>query len=189
MQNKFVLAFCFFIILSCSNESESNDSEPSSTNNNGTVEIYLINSLDDSRGYCLDIVGYKENANVNKGLQSHSCYSYQGQISIDQGFDKGKISEKEFYIPHFKVCMEADSIQESSSLEVKTCDKNEKQKFILQTNGKINPESNLNLCLTVSKNSREGGGGTPVHLIRDLSLQICDESLSAYQKWGTRKSN
>ncbi|MBT7623754.1 MAG: hypothetical protein HN595_04425, partial [Flavobacteriaceae bacterium] len=51
MQNKFVLAFCFFIILSCSNESESNDSEPSSTNNNGTVEIYLINSLDDSRGY------------------------------------------------------------------------------------------------------------------------------------------
>ena len=189
MQNKFVLAFCFFIILSCSNESESNDSEPSSTNNSGTVEIYLINSLDDSRGYCLDIVGYKESANVNKGLQSHSCYSYQGQISIDQGFDKGKISEKEFYIPYFKVCMEAESIQESSSLDLKTCDKNEKQKFILQTNGKINPESNLNLCLTVSKNSREGGGGTPVHLIRDLSLQICDESLSAYQKWGTRKSN
>ena len=85
--------------------------------------------------------------------------------------------------------MEAESIQESSGLDLKTCDKNEKQKFILQTNGQINPESNLNLCLTVSKNSREGGGGTPVHLIRDLSLQICNESLSAYQKWGTRKSN
>ena len=68
-------------------------------------------------------------------------------------------------------------------------DKNEKQKFVLQSSGKINPESNLNLCLTVSSISREGGGGNPVHLIRDLSLQTCDESLSSFQKWGTRTIN
>ena len=85
--------------------------------------------------------------------------------------------------------MQAQKIQESSSIDLKACDKNENQKFILQANGEINPESNLNLCLTASKSFREGGGGSPVHLIRDLSLEICDESLISYQKWGTRKSN
>ena len=51
------------------------------------------------------IIGYKDDANVSKGLQSHSCYSYQGQISVDQGFDSARISQKEFYIPHFKVVL------------------------------------------------------------------------------------
>jgi len=183
----FVLFFSLFIV-NCSNSTETvkNINTP---NVSSPVEIYLIDSLDDSRKYCLDILGYKDSADINKGLQSHSCYSYQGAVSIDQGFDKELISEKEFYIPHFKVCMEAENIEESSGLALKTCDKNEKQKFILQSSGKINPESNLNLCLTVSSNSREGGGGNPVHLIRDLSLQTCDESLSSFQNWGTRTIN
>ena len=176
------------LLVSCGSESTTTEG----INNSKVsfpVEIYLTNTLNDSRGYCLDIIGYKDDANVSKGLQSHSCYSYQGQISVDQGFDSARISQKEFYIPHFKVCMQAQKIQESSSIDLKACDKNENQKFILQTNGEINPESNLNLCLTASKSFREGGGGSPVHLIRDLSLEICDESLISYQKWGTRKSN
>lgn len=174
-------------IISCNSESQQNDVQPTPIQE--TVEVYLLNNLNDSRGYCIDMMGYKTNADVNKSLQAHSCYSYQGGISVDQGFDKGKISLEEFYIPHFKVCMEAENIEESSGLALKTCDKNEKQKFILQSSGKINPESNLNLCLTVSSSSREGGGGNPVHLIRDLSLQTCDESLSSFQNWGTRTIN
>ena len=166
------------LFISCNNQSNEND-EPIPKQQ--TVEIYLLNTLNDSRGYCLDIIGYKDDANVSKGLQSHSCYSYQGQISVDQGFDSERISQKEFYIPHFKVCMQAQKIQESSSIDLKACDKNENQKFILQTNGEINPESNLNLCLTVSKTFREGGGGSPVHLIRDLSLLACGGSFSTRQ--------
>ena len=154
-----------------------------------TVEVYLLNKLNDSRGYCIDIQGHKTNADVNKGLQSHSCYSYQGEISVDQSFDKFKISENEFYIPYFKVCMEAEKIEESSSLLLNTCNKKDKQKFTLQNDGKIQPLSDLNLCLTASESFREGGGGNPVHLIRKLSLQICEEKFSSRQKWGIRKSN
>ena len=41
--------------------------------------------------------------------------------------------------------------------------------------------------LTIAKeNSREGGGGDPIHLIRDISMEPCDESLSLYQAWGKR---
>ena len=33
-----------------------------------TVEIFLINNLDESRGFCLDIKGYKSSASIDKGL-------------------------------------------------------------------------------------------------------------------------
>ena len=42
-----------------------------------TAEVYLLNNLNDSRGFCVDMTGYKTNADVNKALQVHSCYSYQ----------------------------------------------------------------------------------------------------------------
>ena len=132
--------------------------------------------------------GYKTNADINKSLQVHSCYSYQGEISVDQGFDITKITDEEFYIRHFKVCMEADKIEQSVSLRLNSCDKNNKQKFILQSDGKIQPKSNLNLCLTVSENFREGGGGNPLHLIRALKLENCNDTLSSRQKWGIRNS-
>ena len=36
------------------------------------VEIYLLNQLDDSRGYCIDIKGHKLKAQINKGLQAQT---------------------------------------------------------------------------------------------------------------------
>ena len=47
------------------------------------------------------MTGYKTNADVNKAVQAHSCYSYQGSVSVDQGFDVSKISKGEFNIPFY----------------------------------------------------------------------------------------
>ena len=187
--NKIFLVFSalFSFLISCNSQSEVIIED--SVLKSEIVEIYLLDPLNDSRKYCLDIIGYKTNADINKGLQVHSCYSYQGKISVDQGFDKSRIDDNEFYIPLFKACMEAVKIEKSSRLELKNCDKNQKQEFIFQNDGKIQPLSNLNLCLTASENFREGGGGNPVHLIRDLSLQICDDTFSSRQKWSFRKIN
>ena len=172
------------LFISCNNQSDENNNEQ--TLNEETVEVFLLNTLNDSRGYCIDMMGYKTNADVNKSLQAHSCYSYQGEISVDQGFDINKIYNEEFYIPYFKVCMELDKLEQSSALKLNSCDKNNNQKFILQSDGKIQPKSDLNLCLTVSENFSEGGGGSPVHLIRTLYLEDCNDALSSYQKWGIR---
>ena len=176
------------LFISCSNKTDDNNVQQSILNLE-SVEIYLLNTLNDSRGYCIDMMGYKNNSDVNKSLQAHTCYSYQGEISVDQGFDKAKIDNEEFYIRHFNKCMEADGIEKSSTLRLNSCDKNINQKFILQSDGKIQPKSNLNLCLTVSENFREGGGGNPLHLIRALNLGNCDDKLSSRQKWGIRKAN
>ena len=154
-----------------------------------TVEVYLLNNLNDTRGFCIDMTGYKTNADVNKALQTHSCYSYQGSVSVDQGFDVSKISNGEFSLPFFNVCMEVENTESSSGLILRGCDKSPKQQFVFEDDGKIKPVNDLSLCLTASGDYREGGGGSPVHLIRDLSMSACDESLSTRQSWGFRSSN
>jgi hypothetical protein len=152
-----------------------------------TVEIYLLDPLEDSRNFCIDIVGSKESADTQRGLQAHTCYSYQGEISVDQGFDKNRISEYEFFMPSFEVCMTFNSTDNDLALSV--CNGSELQKFTFLTNGNIVVNSDPNLCVTVDQNdAREGGGGNPVHLIRELKTEECQESLSIYQSWGIRST-
>ena len=193
MNNYFYLSvlFCSLILLSsCDKQSEVNvEVLVEERGFVETAEVYLLNNLNDSRGFCVDMTGYKTNADVNKALQTHSCYSYQGSVSVDQGFDVSKISNGEFNLPFFNVCMEADSAESSSGLILRGCDKNPKQQFVFEDDGKIKPVNDLSLCLTASDDYREGGGGSPVHLIRDLSLSACDTSFSSRQSWGIRSSN
>jgi len=191
---KYIL-FISLLFTSCSKNSESNsinedeslasETEQISSKN---YEIYLLEQLNENRGYCIDIKGSKLNADPDNGLQAHTCYSYQGEVSVDQGFDNVKIDEDEFYMPFFEVCMEAENTSASSILKLKVCNKNVKQKFKFNSNEEIVLSDNTNLCLTVSENSREGGGGTPTHLIRDLILDNCSADISTRQRWGLRKA-
>ena len=152
------------------------------------VEIYLLNQLDDPRGFCIDIKGHKLKAQINKGLQAHTCYSYQGEISPDQGFNSLKLTKNQFILPSFNVCMEASSLKVSTNLKLEKCDHNKLQNFEWSNKNEIRLISNRKLCLTVDQGqSKKGGGGTPVHLMRNLSLELCSKSLNPYQAWGVRK--
>ncbi len=151
------------------------------------VEVYLIDRLDEERGYCIDIRGYKHRAKVNRGLQAHTCYSYQGGVAVDQGFDRSKIIKSEYFMPKFLVCMTANVLQKNSQLTLSKCDKNIRQMFKLGVDKKIRPIRAPNLCLTIAQgNAKKGGGGTPVHQIRTLRLDICSDQLSKFQNWGIR---
>ena len=151
-----VFLLLFVVIVSCTKgTSDENNSTISTTS---IVEIYLLENLDDPRGYCIDIKGSKTDANINQPLQAHTCYSYQGQVSVDQGFDEFKILNNEFIIPFFDVCMEIKSLSESSQIILNPCNNNIKQKFILDNVGKIYPEGDKGLCLTISETYQEGGG-------------------------------
>jgi hypothetical protein len=153
-----------------------------------SVEIYLLNRLDDPRGFCIDIKGHKFKAQINKGLQAHTCYSYQGEISPDQGFNSRKLTKNQFILTSFNVCMEASSLNPSASLRLRKCDRNKLQNFEWSNENKIHLIGNRKLCLTVDQGqSKKGGGGSPVHLMRNLSLELCTESLNHYQAWKVRK--
>jgi len=153
-----------------------------------SVEVHTLNHLDEYRGYCLDIKGYKLKAKPNNGLQAHTCYSYQGEIAVDQGFDSLKLTKNQFFLPAFDVCMESASISISAPIRLNKCNYGKLQEFKWDTEGKIHPISDVKLCLTVDQGqSKKGGGGSPVHLKRNLTLQPCSNTLRPYQIWGARK--
>ncbi|WP_045465498.1 ricin-type beta-trefoil lectin domain protein [Vibrio hyugaensis] len=156
-----------------------------SADNANLAEVMLSSPLDDSRGYCLDIAGGKgANAPVERGLQAHTCYNYIGEILEDQGFEVSLISSGSFKISYFDVCMSASAIEAGASLDLEECKASDNQSFSLKGNGQISPNSNPSLCITVdSENKREGRGGSPVHVMRPVSLQLCDNSESDYQHW------
>ena len=159
---------------------------PSQADDN--VEVYLLNQLDDPRGFCIDVRGYKYKVQINKELQAHTCYSYQGEISPDQGFSSHKLTKNQFILPSFNVCMEASSLTPSANLRLRKCDQNKLQNFEWSNENKIYLIGNRKLCLTVDQGqSKKGGGGSPVHLMRNLSLELCTESLNSHQTWGVRK--
>ncbi len=148
------------------------------------VEIKLIEKLDETRSYCIDIKGYKERAKVNRGLQAHTCYSYQGQLGVDQAFDKDLVQFGKFYMPAFDVCMEAEKHSEGASLTLKDCNNKAVQKFVFTSKNQIRVFGKHDLCVAVeSKKSRQGGGGLPPHLIRTLQLKNCSQTDFKYTAW------
>ncbi len=150
------------------------------------VEVLLVDRLDDQRGFCLDIRGYKQRAKPDRGLQAHSCYSYQGQIGVDQGFDSDAIKVGRFHMPGFDVCMTA-AAEAGARLGLAKCDGSPGQGFSMTADGTIVAKAAPKLCVTVAGGkSREGGGGRPVHLIRRLTLEPCDAGQSNYQRWRVR---
>ena len=139
---------------------------------------------------------------LDKPLRAHTCHSEQhqgsllggdfesGGISSDQGFDVSKISKGEFNLPFYNVCMEVENVGSSSGLILRECDKNPKQQFVFEDDGKIKPVNDLGLCLTASSDySWYGGGYTPIYIVRDLYMTACNPTISERQSWGIRTVN
>lgn len=151
----------------------------------GAVEIRLLDDVDEPRGYCLDIAGGRgTDAPPDRGLQAHTCYDYTGSLLEDQSFDAALVEKGQFRIPYFDVCMTVASIEIGSAITLAPCAGSDDQKFSLQADGRLSVQSKPELCVTVSSTSkREGRGGTPVHVMRPLSLQPCADESAAYQSW------
>ena len=148
------------------------------------AEVQLVSKLDDQRGYCIDIRGHKDRAKVQRGLQAHTCYSYQGQIGVDQAFDTSLIAIGKFSLPAFDVCMKAENSSQGSRLILTRCTDQNLQKFDLNSADEIRLVANNELCLAVNDGeSQEGGGGTPVHLTRRLTLENCATIKDKYKHW------
>ena len=139
------------------------------------LELKLLNNLDDKRGFCIDIKGHKFRAKISRGLQAHTCYSYQGEIAVDQGLDANKLKQKQLFFPYFDVCVHPTSSNNPLNLNLIKCGSTEE--FVFSEDNTIRLKNNTNLCLTVAEgNSRHGGGGSPLHLIRNLSMQTCEST-------------
>ena len=153
------------------------------------VEVTLIDKLDEARGFCFDTLGFQTRARPEEGLQTHSCYSYQGQLAVDQAFDGDLIPEGTFRLIDFELCMTLTGTSAGSTLALEPCDGSELQQFEHRANGRVVAVAAPGNCITAGEGpSRHGGGGEPVHLIRDLQLQVCDGSRAGRQQWRLREA-
>ena len=123
--------------------------------------------------------------------RSHTVQPIKGSIDVDQGIDIVRIRRGQFYLPGFEVCIELSTQNDKYEIKLSACDlSNNAQNLKLTDKGEITFANDQSLCLSASdKEPREGGGGEPVHLIRDLSIASCDDQKKVYQRWGLRSSN
>ena len=84
--------------------------------------------------------------------------------------------------------MQAESISSSAPIKLHKCNDGKLQAFKLDKKGRIPVLSDSTLCLTIDqRKSKNGRGGSPVHLKRNLTLERCTDRLKPYQIWGKRE--
>lgn len=163
------------------------------------VEVYLLDRLDgDLNDYCIDVNGPPHRLELEKPIQTHTCYSYKQDPpppTVDQAMNSEDIAAGKIKLAEIGLCGQVDGNQPGATVSLVECADVEEQSFELRENGQfvwnssnydaLNPE----LCLTAGPISWLGGrpGGPPSrHQVRTLHLQPCGEEASAYQTWGTR---
>jgi hypothetical protein len=151
------------------------------------AEVNLLDALDEPRGYCIDMIGYKERAQTNRELQTHTCYSYQGAIAADQGVDRKLAREGHFRFSHFDVCMTVERARPAERVVLAECGNIVGQHFRLTRENRIVAAAREDLCITVADGEGIAGrGGQPVHLRRALRLDRCSDAAATRQRWQLR---
>ncbi len=150
-------------------------------------EVVLIEHLaDESRGWCIDSAGHQQNAIMAGGVHGHTCYSYEGRIAVDQGFDESGVEKGYFRLPAFDHCLTMSVAESNSWIALTECDGRPEQGFEMTTEGRIISKAAPELCVTLGLETVPGGGGRPVHQIRSVTLDNCSEDKAALQKWRLR---
>ena len=153
------------------------------------VEVKLIAPIEEDRGWCLDLRGRMNNAAPVGGVHGHTCDTYSGNGPIvDQAFSMENIQEENiFRLIAFKdKCLTLYEPNEGSFVSMETCDGRDTQAIMMNESGQIIPEMTPKLCLTAGSVVLPGGGGDPLHLMRDISFEACDSDINERQLWEFR---
>ena len=155
------------------------------------VEIKLVATMEEGRGWCLDLRGGQNNAQPIGGVQGHTCYAYQGNgPSRDQGYVQEEILEQNRFrmasADFATLCMTIYEPKAGSFVSIETCDGRITQEIQLSESGQITPTMDTSLCLTLDSVILPGGGGTPLHVLRGATFEKCDATLADVQTWELR---
>ena len=140
---------------------------PESGNGND-VEIVLTDKLDGvTNHYCIDIAGGNRDIDTANGLQTHTCYSYQGSLGDDQVFDASRFASNVLFMPRYDVCATLAALTAGSAVGLATCDGSDLQALTFDEEGRIHPVSAPEMCITAGQPTRFGRSET--HQIKALS--------------------
>lgn len=144
---------------------------------NDAVEIMLSNKFPDQPyGYCLDSPGREDIVILVGPAHALTCLSFRGWIATDQAFGKAALlNDGELRFISYDSCLAPKEVKAGVPLWMTDCSGDEKQQFIIRSNGEISPQMEPQLCLTLSeKNAR---------FIGRVLLDYCSEEKQAFQRW------
>lgn len=164
------------------------------------AEIKLIDSLDETRGWCVDLFAHLTNAMPLGGFQGHNCFLYMGRgPTQDQGFEVRRIREEGvFELSHFNMCMTMQEPRSGSYVGAEPCVGEPAQQFDMREDGRIVSRSAPDLCLTMGDTTVPGGGrlaavgarppanNTNIPQIRKLTFDTCSDAAESRQRWELR---
>ena len=136
--------------------------------------------LDEPRGYCVDISGFRETLRLDDPLQAHTCK--YGAPHEDQLFDvdaTGAIRTREY-----DRCIAAADLEEGAKLLARPCANSRTQRWSLSA-GRLSPAARPELCVSLQGERGEIAGTpiliSPVYRRRDLALARCGDPLDSLQ--------
>jgi acetyl esterase/lipase len=144
--------------------------------------LRTIQSLDEARGYCLDIPGEGQTLRLDDPLQAHTC-KYGGPLD-DQRFER--TAGGAIRVTMYDRCLAAASLEPGARLLVRPCGSAPTQRWSMAW-GRISPASRPDLCISLA-GERGRPAGTPVLISpvyhrRDVGLDRCDDSREATQSF------
>ena len=153
------------------------------------VEVKLVEAFEEDRGWCLDVRGGPNNAGLIGGLRGETCHTYFSTVpTADQAFNMENVHENnEFRMTGSSdKCITLYEPAAGSFVSLETCDGRAAQKMTFDDAGHIIAGVMPELCLTMSDVVLPGGGGRPLHLMRDVTFEACDTAIDDRQTWALR---
>lgn len=154
-----------------------------------TGMLRLKDNLDESRGICVDIAGFRANIDVKVPVQAHTC-KQNPNAREDEVFTMNHPSKGNIYSPEYDVCVDVIAIVDRGSVFVRPCSDAESQKFVLADNGELRAAADESLCVAASPTPSHPAvrlGRTPesgvTNVARVMSLAPCDEVAEELKLW------
>jgi hypothetical protein len=157
------------------------------------ILLQLSDNLDEPRGICIDIRGYRDSLDLHVPVQAHTCKPdperrEDGMFVVEQ-FD-GQSGTTRFRNPTYDVCLDVLSAEERGSIFVRKCSGVESQQFNVSELGEIRPVPNPGTCVTVSPSPSHPAvlAGTEIKpgvtfVARAMSLATCKYVNKIYKTW------
>jgi hypothetical protein len=144
--------------------------------------------LDEPRGMCFDIPGFRASIDLNIPLQVHTCKS-NPDAREDGLFRLNFPQPGNIYNPEYDVCLDTVETVERASVFMRSCTDSVTQKFDWSVDGQLRP-LDTELCLAVSPSPSHPSvlaGTTPeagvTFVARAMGLAPCADVKDELKQW------
>jgi acetyl esterase/lipase len=141
--------------------------------------LRVVHSLDDLRGYCIDISGSGPTLDLNAPLQAHTC---KGSLPIDDQIFE--LTDEHLRASEHDRCLAVDAFEAGQPLHLRECSSSRLQRWRFE-DGRLTLGSQPELCVTLAAVRGEPWGTprlvSPTYRRQSLALAACGAEAESRQ--------